>query len=293
MKNFFLISLYLVIAFFGNSSAYAQADQGKVHHSLISGPVGYDFDDVTRVTEYGTFEKGFGGSRGEFFCKGKNRCTDGVPGFKDGKFVAEGKITKVSYRNDKNPAGALAILRSYENTVKQLGGIKLTYEDAPAMGDHMFYVDKAKTWILLHNLNNQVYLSILEGKNFEQLVTAGQLSEQINQQGFVNLNVNFDTNKALIKESDKPTINEVVTLLKNDTNLKLSVEGHTDNVGNAAANKTLSQARSDSLVAYMTAAGIPANRLVSKGFGSESPVSDNRTDEGRAKNRRVELVKIK
>lgn len=292
----FKISFFLsnaLVALLISFSAHSQSDQLRFNHPLISGPAGYFLDDITRVTEFGTFEKGFGGSKGEFFCKGKNQCPDSVPGFKNGKFIAEGKLTKVTYRNDKNPAGVLAILRSYENSIKQLGGIKLTAEDAPAFGDHMFYVDKSKTWILLHNLNNQVYLSILEGKNFEQLVTAGQLAEQINQQGFVTLNVNFDTNKSLVKDADKPVINEVISLLKNDPTLKLSIEGHTDNVGNAAANKTLSQARSDSLVAYIVAAGIPAKRLVAKGFGSESPISDNRTDEGKAKNRRVELVKIK
>ena len=293
MRKIFLISFNALAAFLISSIVYAQVNLSSVNHPLLSGPAGYGFDDVTRVTEYGTFEKGFGGFTGDFFCKSKNKCTDSVPGFKGGKFVAEGKLTRVSYRNDKNPAGDIAILRSYESSVKQLGGLKLTSEDAPAFGSHLFYIDKLKTWIILHNLNNQVYLSILEAKNFEQLVTAGQLAEQINQLGFVNLNVNFDTNKSIIKDGDKSTINEVVALLKNDSNLKLSVEGHTDNVGNAAANKTLSQSRSDSLVAYIVAAGIPAKRLMAKGFGSESPISDNRTDEGKAKNRRVELVKVK
>jgi OmpA-OmpF porin, OOP family len=285
--------LCAIVVFLMSSAAYSQTDLGRVNHPLLSAPSGYSFDDVTRVVEYGTLKRGFGGFSGEFLCNDKKKCNDNIPGFKGGKFVAEGKLTEVSYRNDKNPAGEIAILRSYENAIKQIGGVKLSATDSTAFGSHLFYIEKIKTWIVLHNLNNQVYLSILEGKNFEQLVTAGQLAEQIDKQGFVNLNVNFDTNKSLIKEGDKPAINEVVALLKDNSALKLSVEGHTDNVGNASANKTLSQARSDSLVAYMVAAGISSKRLVAKGFGSESPISDNRTDEGKAQNRRVELVKIK
>ena len=293
MPKIILFINHAMVIFLSSSVAYAQSDLGRVNHPLLSGPTGYGFDDVTRVVEYSTVRRGFGGFSGEFLCNEKKKCTDNIPGFKGGKFIAEGKLTEVSYRNDKNPAGEIAILRSYENAIKQIEGIKLSATDVAAFGSHLFYIEKTKTWIILHNLNNQVYLSILESKNFEQLVSAGQLAEQINKQGFVNLNVNFDTNKSLIKDSDKAAINEVVALLKNDLNLKLSVEGHTDNVGNAAANKTLSQTRSDSLVAYIVAAGIPSKRLMAKGFGSESPISDNRTDEGKAKNRRVELVKVK
>jgi OmpA-OmpF porin, OOP family len=280
-------SAILVLYIFSSASFAKESD--RFAHSLVSGPTGYYFDNDTQVIEFGTFTKG---AFGDFKCQGGKKCPDSLPGFKDGKFVAEGKITRVFYRNDKKPAGELAILRSYENIFKEIGGVKLTGNDAPVLGSHLFYVKDKNTWVILDNSDNIVQLTFLEQKNMEQLVTAGQLSDQIKKQGFANLNVNFDTNKSIIKDGDKAAINEVVTLLKNDTKLKLSVEGHTDNVGSAGANKALSQARSDSLVAYMVASGIPANRLVGKGFGSEVPVADNRTEEGKAKNRRVELVKI-
>jgi OmpA-OmpF porin, OOP family len=290
MKTRVRYLLFTTISMFLNGLIFASSSIGKVDHPLVSGPQGYGFDDNTSVTEFGTFAKG---QFGPFICSGGKTCSDNLPGFKGGKFVAEGKITKVAYRNDKNPAGELAILRSYENIIKQLGGVKLTSSDAPIIGAHLFYLEKNQTWMVLDNSNNLVILTFLEQKNMQQLVTAGQLSDQINKQGYVNLNVNFDTNKSIIKDGDKAAINEVITLLKSDAKLKLSVEGHTDNVGAAAANKSLSQARSDSLVAYMVAGGIPATRLVAKGFGSEVPVADNRSEEGKAKNRRVELVKIK
>ena len=147
--------------------------------------------------------------------------------------------------------------------------------------------------MILDNNSSFVILTFLEEQVKTQLVSAGKFAEEINKQGYVTLNVNFDNNKAVIKDQDKPTLNEVVALLKNDPKLKLSVEGHTDNVGSANANKSLSQARSNSLLAYMVAAGVASSRLVAKGFGSEVPVADNRSEDGKAKNRRVELVKIK
>jgi outer membrane protein OmpA-like peptidoglycan-associated protein len=268
------------------------ADSSRFNHPLLSGPANYVIDNSTKVIEFGGVPSDV---INKITCINKKPCSDNLPGFKNGKFIAEGKVTHVFYRNDKQPAGHLAILRSYEKAIKDLGGRKLSSDEAELRGAHLFYVENIENniWILLDNWDNSVQLIFLEQKNMNQLVTAGQLSEQINKQGFANLNVNFDTNKSVIKDGDKAAINEVIALLKNDSKLKLSVEGHTDNVGAAGANKSLSQARSDSLVAYMFAAGIPAGRLVAKGFGSEVPVADNRTEEGKAKNRRVELVKIK
>jgi OmpA-OmpF porin, OOP family len=69
------------------------------------------------------------------------------------------------------------------------------------------------------------------------------------------------------------------------------VEGHTDNTGNPAANKTLSNARAKAVAEAIAAAGISSNRLDPVGYGQERPIADNRTEEGWAKNRRVELVK--
>ena len=82
------------------------------------------------------------------------------------------------------------------------------------------------------------------------------------------------------------------SLLKANPKLKLSVEGHTDNTGTPEGNRKLSDARAASVKAALVAKGIEAPRLQSKGFGQDKPVADNRTEEGRAKNRRVELVKL-
>jgi len=80
-------------------------------------------------------------------------------------------------------------------------------------------------------------------------------------------------------------------MMNSNPDLKIGVEGHTDNVGTPASNKTLSEARAKSVVSAIVAQGIAADRLSPVGFGQDKPITDNNTEEGRAQNRRVELVK--
>jgi OOP family OmpA-OmpF porin len=86
-------------------------------------------------------------------------------------------------------------------------------------------------------------------------------------------------------------VQQIAIMMKAAPTLKLHVEGHTDNVGDAASNKRLSEARAKSVMDAIVQAGVAAERLEAAGFGQERPVADNRSEEGRARNRRVELVK--
>ena len=108
---------------------------------------------------------------------------------------------------------------------------------------------------------------------------------------FITYGITFDVGKSTIKPESMSEINRIVTLMTENPDLKFSVEGHTDNTGNTANNQTLSEARSKAIVDKLVSLGIAANRLTSAGKGQNSPISDNSTDEGRAKNRRVEFVK--
>ena len=108
----------------------------------------------------------------------------------------------------------------------------------------------------------------------------------------ITYGITFDVNKATIKPESMGTINEILSIMKNHPELKFSVEGHTDNTGNAASNQTLSEARAKSVRDQLVQLGIDGSRLSSKGHGMNKPIDKNDTSEGRAKNRRVEFVKM-
>lgn len=123
------------------------------------------------------------------------------------------------------------------------------------------------------------------------LLPASALEQALADTGRIALQVHFATDRAEILPDSQPQIAQVVELLQADDALALSIEGHTDNTGDAARNRTLSQARAASVVAAIIDAGIAAERLDTAGHGDSRPVADNTTDSGRATNRRVELVR--
>jgi len=101
--------------------------------------------------------------------------------------------------------------------------------------------------------------------------------------------VYFNTGTATISTKALKPLDEVVAILKANISAKLSIEGHTDNTGKEETNKKLSQQRADAIAAYITRKGVESSRLSAVGYGSEKPVADNKTAEGKAQNRRVEL----
>jgi len=109
---------------------------------------------------------------------------------------------------------------------------------------------------------------------------------------FITYGITFDVGKSTIKPESMGEINRIVQLMNENPTLKFSVEGHTDSTGNPTSNQTLSEQRSQAIVAKLVELGIAQDRLTAVGKGQNSPISDNNTDEGRAKNRRVEFVKM-
>ncbi len=100
----------------------------------------------------------------------------------------------------------------------------------------------------------------------------------------------FDFNKSSLQTASDAVLQPVVNIMAADKTLKLEVQGHTDNVGNDAYNQTLSEARAKAVMAWLTRHGVAADRLTSNGYGKTKPVADNGSDDGRAKNRRVEIA---
>jgi OOP family OmpA-OmpF porin len=107
----------------------------------------------------------------------------------------------------------------------------------------------------------------------------------------VLLGVLFDFNKSTLKPESDPVLERVQAMMAKDAALHAEIQGHTDNVGTPEYNQTLSEARAASVVSWLTGHGVKSDRLAAKGYGLTAPIADNRTDEGRAANRRVEIAK--
>ncbi len=118
-----------------------------------------------------------------------------------------------------------------------------------------------------------------------------QVREEVDEMGRATLKVLFDFDKATIKKNYTKDIDHMVDVMKEHSDLDLTIEGHTDNIGKAAYNKNLSQKRAEAVKNYMVEkGGIDAKRLNAVGYGQEKPVASNKTRDGRAKNRRVEAA---
>lgn len=130
-------------------------------------------------------------------------------------------------------------------------------------------------------------------KNFRIAKGAVPLYDKFLSDGkIITYGITFDTGKATLKPQSMGTINEIYKIMTDHPELKFSVEGHTDNTGNQASNQTLSESRALAVMDKLSEMGISKSRLATKGHGQNAPVSDNNSDEGRAKNRRVEFVKF-
>ena len=154
-----------------------------------------------------------------------------------------------------------------------------------SIGDPYWHFAKGQTQLQVHVIVDKP----MEGN---KLVGADEMAEQITVSGRVALyGIYFDTNKTDIKPESEPTVQEMAKLLKNNLALKLFVVGHTDNSGTFSSNMELSQRRAQAVVNTLVSKHAMArDRLIPVGVSFAAPVASNKTEEGRAKNRRVELV---
>jgi outer membrane protein OmpA-like peptidoglycan-associated protein len=219
---------------------------------------------------------------------------------KDGKDVqqsVEGHKFWYRYRLKAGlpQSSALQIMRNYQNAARSAGGQILIDKN----GFTTMRLNKGgkELWMEIHtNVGYEYDLTIIEKEPMKQEVTvdAAFMASSIADTGSVAIyGINFDTAKADLKPESDPAIDEIVKLLTGNPALKVYIVGHTDMVGDTASNVKLSQARAQSVVsALVSKHGIAAGRLIAFGAGPYAPVASNKTDEGRARNRRVELVEI-
>ena len=213
------------------------------------------------------------------------------------KTPVEGKFTFITYdftgQRGTEPSG-LAVVRNYENAIQKVGGTILQ-SDPQRWVNGKIVKDGRETWVQIEKGNGTIWLRIVEKKAMEQYIVAdaAAFSNDIRATGHAAVyGINFDTGKSTIKPESAQAIGEIAKLLKADPTLKIHVVGHTDNVGDINGNIKLSQDRGEAVLqALVRDHGIAAARLRSYGCGQFAPVASNDSEEGRAKNRRVELVK--
>ncbi len=209
----------------------------------------------------------------------------------------EGKYWKLSYypqASAKSKPSEVQIQRNFENAVNTLGGSAVYKEKSKET--FRITKDGKEFWVeLTTEFTGKYGLTIVEKAAMAQDVVANAdaLLEGLKATGHVAVyGIYFDTGKSDLKAESEKAVGEIAKLLKKETALKLYVVGHTDNVGTLESNVKLSESRADAVMqALVKTHGIAASRLKAFGNGPYAPVATNDTEEGKAKNRRVELVK--
>ena len=210
--------------------------------------------------------------------------------------AVEGEVESIIYACADN-VSFLQMARNAENALKAAGFT--TVFSGKGVNDYPVYsARKGAIWIMVQTQPNggQTYTqTVVRTREMEQQMVASAESMQadIAKSGFCSIyGVHFDSGKAAILPDSEQCLGEMTKLLKSNPSWKLQVEGHTDNVGGKEANAKLSQARADAVRAWLLSHGVDGARLTAKGFGDTKPLADNASEEGRAKNRRVDLRKL-
>lgn len=244
--------------------------------------------------------------------------------------AVEGRTSERWFPLSVPKMSVLAAFRNYEAAIKSMGGVKVntvypldpgfiarnggdkeavfkklgipnSHPTAPGdtstFSQYIVRTPKENIWISLIFFDDDLNMSlkVVREQAMEQtiaLIKADAMAATLAKDGHIALYLNFDNDSDSIRADSKPAIDEIAKMMAADASLKVRVEGHTDNTGTAAHNTTLSRARAESVAKAISARQIDRNRLKPEGVGADRPLADNASEEGRAKNRRVELVKI-
>lgn len=206
----------------------------------------------------------------------------------------EGHWTRYLYSFDGSGAAASAaqIMRNYQNAATKLGG-KVLYDNGE-VSTIVVSRNGVETWVSVEPYGETYTLVIVEKQAMQQDIVADAtaLKGGLAQDGHIVVpGIFFDFGKSEVKPESEAALKEIAKLLQADPAMKVWVVGHTDYVGSADSNVTLSNARAAAVIRSLTTQmGVDPKRLAPYGNGPYAPLASNKTDEGRARNRRVELV---
>jgi len=275
-KTYIIISLFILSSLAVSAPGFAQQKDAAncKDHPLFNRLPDYWIEACT-LKQFDAYK----------FMSGKNKTTN-----------VEGVFTNIRYRPPANltvKPSTLQVLRNVENAVKKVGGVLLATDQSKET--LKLTKDGKELWIeVWADYTGKYILTIVQKDAMAQelVANADAFADGLKTTGHIAVEgIFFDTGKSELKPESDAAIAEVVKLLKADDSLKLFVVGHTDNAGAIDANMKLSQSRAQAVVQSLIKSGIAAARLKAYGSGPYAPVASNDTEEGRAKNRRVELVK--
>ena len=200
----------------------------------------------------------------------------------------------------QTPPSSLQIQRNFQNAALKAGGkVLFTEKEGYYKTTLVFAKDGRETWAEISTSGNKLaqryYLKMVEREAMKQDIAADAetMKGGLADAGHVEVpGIFFDFNQAEIKPDSKAALAEITKLLQSSSGLRLWVVGHTDNVGRPEVNLKLSQDRANAVVAALVQAGVDPKRVAPFGNGPYAPVASNTTEEGRARNRRVELVAL-
>ena len=233
----------------------------------------------------------------------------------------EGKTWLASIVGEKEADySAFEIKKNMETLFAQAGAVKIfegriPYERIKALPQEELqeinsgfgdaYNNPAEVWVIrrpdkqiwIHFAQDSAHsgMTVVETKPFvatASLLPADQLKADLDKSGKAVIHINFATDQSAILPASRPQVDAVAALLKQNPQLRLAINGYTDETGTDAHNMALSDDRAKAVMAALVSAGIPAARLQARGYGKTNPVAANSDEAGKAANRRVELVKL-
>lgn len=246
-----------------------------------------------------------------FFAVGKNQM-----------LAFEGRIWKahVTSKETNDQWSDLYFQRSFDQAIRAVGGVKIfdgqiTNEEFERYSNQATYLGEdgsigytdqhIKTYVIKRRDEGNIFIqltansaggmiNVLQEKDFKQTITiknSDAIIKELDENQKAILYINFDLDKAVLKPDGVAVVKEIAKVLEKNKALKIDINGHTDNSGNANYNLKLSQERANAVKNELIKMGISQSRLSSKGFGDKQPIASNDTQEGKNKNRRVELIK--
>ncbi|MGG5508054.1 MULTISPECIES: OmpA family protein [unclassified Myroides] len=235
----------------------------------------------------------------------------------------EGKLYKINIDSERGEQFSQRFFeKSMEDYMESIGAVKIfdgeitreEYErynkqdpnkgdegDIGYAGQHIrFYVirsaEQGNIYVQYTVNNAGASLNVLQEASFTQTITkvkAEDIAKDLTTKGKSVLYINFEVDKATINNEALAVVSEITKALNTESALNISIEGHTDNTGDNQHNKQLSAKRADAVKEALVKQGITSNRLSTVGYGADKPLVDNTSEENKAKNRRVELIRVK